>query len=51
MGWRYIWQLADADELLVTWRECADPTSEESALLSEFYADHDERLPFANVRR
>lgn len=52
VGGVWIWQLADADPLLVAWRVAADQSDqavddEETALLSRFRADHGRR-PFAN---
>ena len=54
-GGRLIWQLADASELLVAWRELGAEASTtasnvEDDLLSRFKELHDDRLPFANLR-
>lgn len=51
-GGRYIWQLADARDLLVFWKATPriEPKVAESKLLSEF-RDLYGQLPFANLRR
>ena len=52
-GGRYIWQLVDADGLLVAWRPLGEgvPTArnDEIDLLVRFAALHDGRRPFANL--
>lgn len=50
-GGRYIWQLADHDELLVGWKPTAgvDPRVVERTLIAGFSAAHSKR-PFANRR-
>ncbi len=52
-GGRYIWQLADTDELLVAWRELGSgietTRAKEIALLARFAELHDGRRPFANL--
>ncbi|MFD3779506.1 hypothetical protein [Streptomyces sp. NPDC058612] len=48
-GGRYIWQLADSDDLLVAWMPVSerDPGAAEAELIAEFTALHGAR-PFAN---
>ena len=51
-GGRYIWQLAGAKELVVSWAAIPneEPAQVESRLLHEFVQSYN-RLPFANLRR
>jgi hypothetical protein len=51
-GGRYIWQLADAAELLVAWRELDDAgtaRNDERRLLERFAELHHGQRPFANL--
>ena len=50
-GGRYIWQLEDADQLLLCWKETPneDPKSVESAWISSFKSFYGVR-PFANLQ-
>jgi hypothetical protein len=48
-GGRYIWQLKDSDELVITWKETReDPYIIESEMIKKFKEKHGER-PFANL--
>lgn len=48
-GGRYIWQLAEASELVVGWQSTAQtPRTVESELLAAFRSEFG-RLPFANI--
>lgn len=47
-GGRYLWQLAEHDQLRVGWRLHVDPVQAERALLADFDS-HFGRLPFANL--
>lgn len=50
-GGRYIWQLADAKDLVVYWKPALrqEPRHVEKELLSEFFQTYDQ-LPFANLK-
>jgi hypothetical protein len=53
-GGKAIWHLTDHADLRVCWRETTSGESAEAvetALLVAFLADHDGRLPFANMKR
>ncbi len=50
-GGRYLWQLSDAEDLLVAWKEMPgqDVVQEEKSMLKDFIDRHD-RPPFANLK-
>ena len=49
-GGRYLWQLADSDNLLIAWKPIptVDPRTEEARMLEEYVSLHG-KLPFANL--
>lgn len=47
-GGHSIWQLGDADELIVGWRRYEDPPARDRHYLIAFRATQDWKLPFAN---
>ena len=49
-GGRYLWQLADSDNLLIAWKTTptTDPRAVEIKMLEEFVSRHG-KLPFANL--
>lgn len=49
-GGRFLWQLADHDDLLVAWLNTTDQEGQEAELIEEFAAAYD-ALPLANLNR
>lgn len=49
-GGRPLWQLADADDLLIAWKATTDGDTYKSDLLTDF-TDHYGVLPFANLKK
>lgn len=51
-GGRYIWQIPNAENLIICWRPLVsdEPKEVEHKMLTEFEQQH-ERLPFANLQR
>lgn len=50
-GGRYIWQLADADNLVVCWKVLnTDPRDYERQMISDFKAAYAGNRPFANLK-
>lgn len=49
-GGRSIWQLADADDLVVCWKTLTEeePCCVEFKMIVDFYNQHNNKLPFAN---
>lgn len=49
-GGRYLWQLADADDLVIAWEETpmTDPRMVEASMLQDYVTRYG-RLPFANL--
>ena len=47
-GGRFIWQLADADQLIVAWKPTESPGQDEAMLIRRFREEHG-ALPFANL--
>lgn len=49
-GGRYIWQLANADELVICWKPTDDePREVEAKMIAQFKAEHQGLRPFANL--
>lgn len=51
-GGRYIWQLADAADLIFAWKPLSDiyPIEVEKQMIADFKQAHDGKRPFANLR-
>ena len=49
-GGRYIWQLADSDDLVVCWKCVEDSRRVEAAMIAEFKKNHNGKRPFANLQ-
>lgn len=53
-GGRLIWQLKDAENLFICWKEFSekndDPKKIKQARINQFKKIHDGKLPFANLR-
>ena len=48
-GGRFLWQLADAEQMDVYWKLDAEPRTAEREILAHFGARNDGRRPFANL--
>lgn len=50
-GGRYLWQLADAEELIVAWMPIGNEDAVESYMIDEFIKQCSGQKPFANINR
>lgn len=52
-GGRYIWQLSDAEDLIIAWKELPEeiPSKVETNMIDAFKKDHNEKRPFANLNK
>lgn len=49
-GGRYIWQLANTDELVICWKPTdEEPRKVETEMIAQFKAEHQGQRPFANL--
>lgn len=48
-GGRYIWQLADSDNLIVCWKEVENARAIEKKMIADFKDKHNGMRPFANL--
>ena len=50
-GGRLIWQLKDADDLVVCWKKTEeDPRGAEKKMIKDFKEQHNGRRPYANLK-
>lgn len=49
-GGRYIWQLADSDDLVVCWKCVGNSRMVEAAMIADFKNSHNGKRPFANLQ-
>lgn len=50
-GGRYIWQLQDAEDLRICWKETSEePRAVEKQMIADFKNEHNGKRPFANVK-
>lgn len=49
-GGRYIWQIANPRDLEIYWESVDLPVERERNLLDQFKKEHNQRLPFANLK-
>lgn len=49
-GGRYIWQLADSDDLVVCWKCVEDSRRVEAVMIADFKNSHNGKRPFANLQ-
>ena len=52
-GGRFIWQLSDAEDLIIAWKELPDdiPSEVETEMIKEFKQSHNGKRPFANLNK
>ncbi len=48
-GGRYLWQIADAEDFKIFWKEVPNEDQAESRMLESFARAHNGMLPFANI--
>ena len=48
-GGKYLWQIADAKDFKIFWKEVPDADQVESRMLGDFARAHNGMLPFANI--
>ena len=52
-GGRYIWQLSDAEDLIIAWKELPKetPSEVETNMIEAFRNAHNDKRPFANLNK